>query len=266
MPFVNVNGAALHFAHKPASAGAPTVVFSNSLGTDFRVWDEVVARLPGEFGVLRSDKRSHGLSEFTERASEISAHAGDVLALMDHVKVDKAVLCGLSVGGLIVQEVVRTAPERVSGLILCCTGSKIGNDEMWNSRIAAVEEGGIAALADAVMERWFSPAYRAAGSATLMGARLMLVRQPDAGYAAISRMLRDTDLRDAAASIAVPTLCIAGEYDGSTPPALVKETADRIPGAEYAQIDGVGHIPCVEAPGAVADQIAGFVSRSGLSG
>ena len=159
-----------------------------------------------ESGPLERQEVDLGGARGRGTVEPVADAAGDVLALMDHVKVDKAVLCGLSVGGLIVQEVVRTAPERVSGLILCCTGSKIGNDEMWNSRIAAVEEGGIAALADAVMERWFSPAYRAAGSATLMGARLMLVRQPDAGYAAISRMLRDTDLRDAAASIAVPTL------------------------------------------------------------
>lgn len=263
MPFAMHDGVTLHFAHRPAAPRAPTLVFANSLGTDYRIWDAVAAALPADLGLVRFDKRGHGLSDLAP-ADRLEHHVADVLALMDRLGLERIVMVGLSVGGMIAQALGTSHPERVSGLVLACTASKVGTDEIWNERIAAVRGPGIASMADAVMERWFSPAWREKQREALAGMRNMLVRQPAEGYAAICEMLRDADLRAEAPRIAVPTLCIAGSVDGSTPPDVVKGMADTIPGAEFVVIDGVGHIPCVEAPEVFAGEVARFLSRREL--
>jgi 3-oxoadipate enol-lactonase len=263
MPFARLADVTLHHAVRPAAPRAPTLLFANSLGTDFRIWDAVVAALPADLGIVRYDKRGHGLSDLAP-GNRLEHHVGDVVALADHLGLGRIVMVGLSVGGVIAQGLARQHPERVAGLVLACTAAKVGTDASWNERIAAVRGPGLAAIADTVMERWFSPAFRATETATLGGMVNMLVRQPADGYAAICEMLRDTDLRDAASGIAVPTLCVAGSADGSTPPDLVRGLAETIPGAEFVVIDGAGHIPCVEAPEVFAGHVARFLARRDL--
>jgi 3-oxoadipate enol-lactonase len=256
MPFAMNDGVALHYATRPAAPRAPTLLFVNSLGTDYRIWDAVAAALPADLGLVRYDKRGHGLSDLGP-GNQLDQHLSDALALMDRLGLERVVVVGLSVGGMIAQGLAVRHAGRVAGLVLACTGAKVGTDEIWNGRIAAVRGPGIASMADGVMERWFSPRFRTEERETLAGMTNMLVRQPAEGYAAVCEMLRDTDLRADAGRIAAPTLCIAGSADGSTPPDLVRGLADSIPGAEFALIDGVGHIPCVEAP----EEFAGHVSR-----
>ena len=259
MPFVTLADGTLHYEVRPAQDGAPTVVYSNSLGTDLRIWDGVLAAMPPEFGALRYDKRGHGLSDLTATPGDLDAHVRDVAALMDHVGLGRAVICGLSVGGVIAQRLAALEPSRVLGLVLSNTAAKVGSPQDWNARIEKVREGGLQAISDAVMARWFAQSFHRDQPATLAGMTNMLVRQRAESYIAICRMLRDTDLTEAAGTLTVPALCIAGEFDGATPPDLVRATAERIEGAEFALIDGVGHIPCVEAPGEVAARIAEFV-------
>ncbi|WP_108659844.1 3-oxoadipate enol-lactonase [Acuticoccus kandeliae] len=263
MPFVTLDGVVVHYEARPAAAGAPTILFSNSLGTDFRIWDPIVARLPDSFGLVRYDKRGHGLTDLA-KADTLDAHVGDAVGLLDHLGLGKVVVCGLSVGGLIAQGFAAAHPDRLAALILCCTGAKVGAPADWNARIKAVEEGGIVSLAGPIMERWFSPAFHRAEPAILAGMTNMLVRQPDDGYAAVCRMLRDTDLREAAGRVSVPTLAIAGSEDKATPPDLVRGTADLIPGARFRLIEGAGHIPCVEAPDALAGHLLEFLKDNGF--
>ena len=152
------------------------------------------------------------------------------------------------------------------GLVLCDTAHKIGNDDLWNERIAAVEAQGIAAIAEGILERWFTAALRSGDAAALAGWRNMLTRTPAAGYAGTSAAIRDTDFTAAAAAIAVPTLCLVGEEDGATPPALVGELAALIPGARCEVIAGAGHLPCIEQPSVVAELILEFTRGAGLAG
>ncbi|MEQ1955675.1 3-oxoadipate enol-lactonase [Mesorhizobium sp. CN2-181] len=259
MSFAKIGSVSLHYRFTPSSADAEPIVFINSLGTDFRIWDTMAADFAGDVPFLVYDKRGHGLSALGDGIMSIDDHVDDLLGLLDLLAIGRAVICGLSVGGLIAQRLCQRRPELVASLILCDTAHKIGTSETWNTRIATVETQGIAAIADGVMEKWFTPAFHANRAAELAGYRNMLVRQPVAGYAGTCAAIRDADYTEAAAEIAVPSLCIVGDQDGSTPPELVRSLAALIPGSRFEIIRDAGHIPCVEQPDALAALIRGFV-------
>jgi 3-oxoadipate enol-lactonase len=250
MAFVRANGGVIHYADEGPRAAQP-IVFINSLGTDLRVWDEVAEPLAQNARILRYDKRGHGLSELPATRATMADFAADLAALLDHLGARATTVVGLSIGGMIAQELYRLRPDLVAALVLCDTAHRIGTAESWGARIGAVETDGIEAIADGVMERWFSEDFRANRRDELAGWRAMLTRTPQDGYLAACGALRDADLTQAAKAIRAPTLCIVGEEDGSTPPALVRELAHLIPAAKFETIAGVGHIPCVEKPDVV---------------
>jgi 3-oxoadipate enol-lactonase len=177
--------------------------------------------------------------------------------------VKRAALVGLSVGGLIVTRIASAQPQRVSALVLCDTAHKIGTEELWNQRIAAVQASGVASISDIVLQRWFSERFRNTETARFRVYRNMLERMPVAGYAGTCAALRDADNTEIARNLALPVLLLVGSNDGSTPPELVRSTHELIPGSEFVVIEGPGHIPCVEAPEETAHLIRGFLSRRG---
>ncbi|RWF34945.1 3-oxoadipate enol-lactonase [Mesorhizobium sp.] len=260
MPFVSIGGVALHHRHIEAAGSSRPIIFINSLGTDFRIWDDVVARLAGEMPMLVYDKRGHGLSDIGSGVRSINDHVDDLLGLIDHFGFGKVVLYGLSVGGLIAQRLYNRHPKCVEALILSDTAHKIGTAESWNTRIATVERGGIEVIADGIMKVWFTPEFHAKRSAELAGCRNMLTRQALPGYIGTCMAVRDADLTDAARRIAAPTLCIVGDQDGSTPPDLVRSLAGLIPGARFEVIRDAAHIPCIEQPEALVTLIRDFVA------
>ncbi|HSI42136.1 MAG TPA: 3-oxoadipate enol-lactonase [Xanthobacteraceae bacterium] len=262
MQFARLDNVTIHYRLTGDPAVRPVLALANSLGTDFRIWDGVVERLADDYSILLYDMRGHGLSELGAVPLDIDGHARDLEALLGTLGISRAVMCGLSVGGLVAQALYRRRPELVSALVLCGTAPKIGTTETWNARIAAVEAGGLDGLVDPVMERWFTPAFRTPENAAYAGCRIMLARQSPAGYAATCAAIRDADLTGAALGIAVPTLCIVGDQDGSTPPDLVRAMADLIPGARFEVIAGAGHIPCVEQPAALAALIRDFLGTA----
>ena len=265
MQFAGVNGVTLHFQLLSAARGKPLIVFINSLGTDFRIWRDVIVDLAGRASMICYDKRGHGLSSTGVAPYTMDDHVGDLIALLEHVGVSGAILCGVSVGGMIAQGVYARRPDLVSALVLCDTRLKIGGEAMWNDRITRVTEDGIAALVDPILERWFSPEFRQTRSEELEGYRNMLVRQPVEGYAGTCAAIRDADFTEAAGRIAVPALCLVGDQDGSTPPQLVGELAALIPGADFEVIAGAGHLPSIEQPGALSARIVKFILEHGLS-
>jgi 3-oxoadipate enol-lactonase len=261
MKFVKANGLVIHYLDQGRRDGPP-LVFINSLGTDFRIWNEVAEILAPDFRIVTYDKRGHGLSESGPDTNDMADYARDLTALLDGLGVGRATIVGLSIGGLIAQELYRQSPERVAALVLCDTAAKIGTDEVWDQRIAQVERGGIEALAAAVMERWFTAHFRATRSTELAGMRAMLTRTPRQGYLAACGALKRADLRPHAGRILAPTLCLVGDEDGSTPVALVKETAALIPSSRFEIIEGAGHLPNVEKPEIVANLVAEHAKRA----
>ncbi|MDF1728439.1 MAG: 3-oxoadipate enol-lactonase [Sulfitobacter sp.] len=250
----------LHYRVDGPEEGAP-VVFSNSLGTDLRLWDPILPYLPEGLRLIRYDKRGHGLSSCPPAPYKMGSLVTDAEALMDHLGVKNSVFVGLSIGGMTAQGLAVKRLDLVRAMVLSNTAAKIGTPEMWDDRIAAVEKGGIEALADAVMERWFSKDFRASPELELW--RNMLVRMEDAGYAGCSAAISGTDFFTTTASLRLPTLGIAGTEDGSTPPDLVRETVDLIPGSRFHLIRGAGHLPCVEKPREFAEVLTTFLKEVG---
>lgn len=257
--FVQVNGVSLHHQIIGGPGNRPVIVFINSLGTDFRIWRDVIVRLASSYPLLTYDKRGHGLSDVGEAPYSIEDHVDDLIALLEHLKVNGAVICGLSVGGLIAQGLYARRPDLVKALILCDTAHKIGTADMWAARIAAIEESGLDGIVDGVMERWFTPAFRESDP-SFPGYRNMMLRQPVEGYTGTCAAIRDADYTAAAGDIAVPTLCVVGDQDGATPPELVLSLAKLIPRARYEVIKDAGHIPCVEQPEMLTTIIEAFLA------
>lgn len=250
MTFARANGIVLH--HQTLGRrGGPTVVFLNSLGSDMRIWQEIVPAFSDRFRIVLYDKRGHGLSDAPPAPYRIDDHVDDLVALLDHLQVERAVFVGVSVGGMIAQRLAVRAPDRVEALVLCDTAAKIGTPEMWSERIGAVESTGIESIADRILERWFTAGFRQSRTEDYAGWKNMLVRTPVPGYAGTCASIRDADLRADAGAIRAPTLCVVGDQDGSTPPDLVRQTASLVPGARFEIIANAGHIPSIEQPAAL---------------
>ena len=248
MNFAKINDISIHFNYLKNNENKPTIVFSNSLGTDFRIWQKCVDDLAKDYSVLLYDKRGHGLSGLGQTPYIIDNHVNDLIVLMDKLEISNALLVGLSVGGLIVQGVYHSRPDLVCGLVLCDTAAKIGNETMWNDRIEIARKGGLEALLEANMQRWFSPNFHKNNQIELRGYEAMFTRTPLEGYIGTGTAIRDADFTAKASSISVPTTCVVGEYDGATNPELVEGTAKLIPGSKFEVIKNAGHIPCAEQP------------------
>lgn len=256
---VTTNGVALHCKIE-GPRDAPAIVFSNSLGTDFRIWDAVVEDLAQTYRVLRYDKRGHGLSDDPNTDWSMGELVSDAAGLMDHFGLKHAAFVGLSVGGLIAQGLAAERPDLVRLIVLADTAARIGNDDLWNSRIEQVNASGIGSMADAILERWFAPDFHKDASFAMW--RNMLVRTTDQGYARVSAAIRDTDLMVSTSNLKQPTLAVVGDRDGATPPDLVRETAELISGSQFEIIRGAGHLPCVEKPEVFLSLLRGFLGAN----
>jgi 3-oxoadipate enol-lactonase len=265
MAFARVNGVVLHHEDR-GGTGKPAIVYSNSLGTDFRIWDAVVALLGDRFRHIRYDKRGHGLSEATPAPYTMADHVGDLESLLDHLGVTSCAVVGLSVGGVIAQGLAAKRPDLVEVMVLMDTAHRIGTAEMWNQRIGGVTSNGIASLADTIMQRWFTPAYRSPDNPDFVGYTAMLTRTTVDGYAGTCAALRDTDYTEETKALSLPVLAIVGDQDGSTPPDLVRSTADLIRGARFRIIPDAGHLPCIEQPQAVANLMQNFLRETRFAG
>ena len=261
MQFASINDIVVHYDFQRVTGEKPVLVFINSLGTDFRIWNEVRMRLNNDASTLVYDKRGHGLSDIGNTPYTIELLASDLIDLLDRLSIKRTIICGLSVGGLIAQGVYAARPDLVTGLILSNTAHKIGTAEMWNARIAAIQQDGLASILDATMPRWFTPVYRRPDNPAYRAYCNMFVRQPLDGYAATCAALREADLTEVAKNVSVPTLCLVGDQDGSTPPTLVRELASLIPEADFAEIAASGHIPCIEQPDAYVSLLRNFISN-----
>jgi 3-oxoadipate enol-lactonase len=260
MNFITVNGITLHIQRDGNPVGIP-LVFINSLGTDFRIWNDVISAFTGDYNIVRYDKRGHGLSDAPIPPYSIRDHSTDLGALLDALQLNNVVLIGISVGGMIAMDYTAQNPERVKALVLCDTFPKIGTTEMWNERIRTVQEHGIAHIAEAILTRWFPPSFKAQNPAAYQGYFSMLTRTTVAGYAGTCMALRDADLTKAARTIHQPTLALCGSEDGSTPPLLVSGLTAILPNARYHEIAGAGHLPCIEQPHVVAKLIEDFLKE-----
>jgi 3-oxoadipate enol-lactonase len=181
------------------------------------------------------------------------------MALLEFLSVKKCIPVGLSVGGMIAQILANRIPGKIEKLILCDTRHKIGNEQIWNDRIAAVKENGLASISNGVMQRWFSEKFRNENAIKVSGYKNMLERVLPLGYIKTCEAIRDADLTAVAKQIKIPALCVVGSEDKSTLPEEVKNLADLIEGSRFEVIEGSGHIPCVDNPEALGKLIIDFI-------
>jgi 3-oxoadipate enol-lactonase len=222
---------------------APVLVLSNAIGTTLELWDRQVPALAGPFRLLRHDQLGHGRSEIRAGSYTVELLARELLALLDELGVERFSFCGLSLGGTVGMWLGANAGERVERLVLAGTSAYFGPPERWIERAETVRAEGVEPIADATMERWFTPAF--AGAAAF---RQTLVETPPEGYAACCDALRDWDFRGELGAVSAPTLVLVGADDPATPPDQAQLIADGIPGALLEVIPDSSHLLNVEQP------------------
>lgn len=228
--------------HHQVDGDGPVVLLSGSLGATLAMWDDQVPALRGMFRVLRYDHPGHGGSPLGDIA-DIRSLARGVVELLDELEIERASFCGLSLGGAVGMHLALDAPERIDRLVLACTAARFGTAQTWDERIALVREGGMEAIADAVLPRWFTPAF-----ADVQRFRAMLVALPPETYVRYCEILREFDLSGVLGAIGSPTLAIAGAEDPTSPPEQVESLAAEIAGARVVVIDRAAHLANVERP------------------
>jgi len=258
MPFVDVGDLRTHY--ELTGSELPVLVFSNSLGTSYSMWDPQMPYLAQRFRTLRYDTRGHGQSSVTPGDYTIEQLGRDVLGLLDALGLGRVHFCGLSMGGMIGMWLGVNAPDRLHRLILCDTAARIGTKEMWNARIATVRKNGMKPVAAAVSERWFTPEFRASSPQKVAWAQTMLENSPPDGYAACCAAIRDMDQRATLVQIKVPTLVIYGAQDPATPPAAARFLVERIRGSQSVELQAA-HLSNVEQADAFTEAVGHFLSK-----
>lgn len=227
--------------------GAPVLVLSPSLGTAMSLFDPQLKALKPHFSVLCYDPRGHGASDVPSGNYSLDRLGRDVVELLDALGIERAHFLGVSLGGMTGQWLGYRVPERIASLTLTNTSAYMGPPSGWATRISTVLEHGMGAMVEPVLERWFTPGFRASGNPAIGAIGRLLEATAPAGYAGCSAAIRDMDLRPTAPLIAAPTLVIAGLQDPATPPEHAQFLARSIPGAQLVELDAA-HLSNIECP------------------
>ena len=243
-------------------AGAPVLLLSNSLGATLEMWQGQIAAFSATHRVVCYDTRGHGGSPVTSGPYHFAGLGDDVLAVMDALEIDRAVFCGISMGGHTGLWLGVHAGERFSGLAVCNSAARIGTQQAWAERAAAVRSGraeAMKALAASAPERWFTPDFVRAQPAVVAKAQGWNAGIDPEGYAACCEALGGSDLRGELGGIAVPTLLLAGEHDPVTTVADARAMHEAIAGSSLASI-AASHLSNLETPQAFNQALARFMA------
>lgn len=243
-------------------ADAPVLVLSHSLGATLEMWDPQVEALTEHFRLVRYDLRGHGRSPVPPGPYDIADLGIDLLALLDHLGAARAHLGGLSLGGMVSLWFASHYPERVDRMVVCCTSALLGPKTAWAERAAAVRAQGTAAVADAVVARWFTPEFRAREPERFAAMRAMIAATPAIGYAECCGIIERMDLRPYLAAIRAPTLAIAAAQDPAIPPDHLFQIAKALPFGHAAVVERAAHLANIEQPEKVTDLMLNHLLRS----
>jgi 3-oxoadipate enol-lactonase len=231
------------------SDDAPPLLLGSSLGTNLAMWEPELEALEPSRRVIRFDHRGHGGSAIPPRPWEIADLGRDVVALIDSLGYDRVSYAGVSLGGMVGMWLAANAPERIERLVVICSSARIEPTEVWAERARTVREAqSVAAVADSVIERWFTPGYARSHPDVISWMLEMLRACPAEGYAACCEVIEHMDLRDELSRIRAATLVIAAGEDPSTPPWHSEAIATAIPGARLVVLEHGAHLAAVERP------------------
>lgn len=259
MPIARLDLIDLHYT-LDGPPGAPVLVLAHGLGLALGMWDAQMPVLTAPFRVLRYDARGHGASSVPTGPSSIEDLGRDVVALLDHLHIERVHFCGLSLGGMTAMWLGVHAPERIASLVLANTAPQVGTREMWDARMATVNAHGMTAISDAAIARWFAPQFIARSASTVSRLKSMFERTPAAGYVSCCAANRDADLRGAIARIGAPTLVVSGTHDAATPPADGQGMANTIFRSGYVELP-TAHLSNLEMPEVFGALVSDHASR-----
>lgn len=248
------DGVPIAFRAVAAGGGLPTVALVHSLALDHHFWDPVVSRLAGRASVIAIDARGHGRSGRGSVPYTAQRFADDLLEVLDHLNVKRAVVGGASMGGCVALQFAGTHPERTSGLALIDTTAWYGPTapKDWEDRAQKAQAQGLASLVDFQLTRWFSDAFRAREPQLVQDCVSTFVANDIESYAATCRMLGAFDGRALLAGIHVPTQILVGEEDYAAPVAMARALHEGIAGSHLQVIAGARHLTPLEVPDIVA--------------
>lgn len=260
MPFAFLPDLRLHYRDE-GPKHAPALVLVHALGTDLTIWDQVCNLLPDALRVIRFDLRGHGKSDVPAGPYSMGALVRDTERLLDHLNAKDVAFCGLSIGGLIAQGIAVKRLDLVRCLILSNTAARIGHETLWAKRIEEARTQGHGAVVQASLARWFPRQDLSAPH--IQQVKEILEDTSPEGYIAAMEAIKGTDFYTPTASLRLPTLGIGAVNDASTPPDLVRETTELIPGSEFSLIRRAGHLPCVDQPETYARALTDFLNATG---
>jgi 3-oxoadipate enol-lactonase len=236
-----------------ADNSAQTVVLLGSLGSTTAMWDPQRQALSDDgFRVIALDLRGHGTSPTPPGPYSMAELADDVIATLDSLGVKTFHVVGLSLGGAVAQQLAISYPARIATVALLCTAAKFGEPDGWFDRAATVRAQGTAAIADAVVARWFTMDLARRDTLLVQAALDMVIGTDDEGYAACCEALAHWDSRENLVAITAPTLAIAGAQDPSTPPVTLQVLAGGIGGSRLEILEPGAHLVNLEQPTAVS--------------
>ena len=257
---INANGLEINYRLDGPEDG-PVVMFSNSLMSNYTMWDGQMAALTDTYRVLRYDQRGHGGTETTPGPYTIELLAEDARALLDELDIKAVHFVGLSMGGFTAQMLATLYPERVESLCLCDTACIMAPKSLWDERIDNARSGGVEALAAGTLERWFTPPFHTTGVAQLEKVRKMILGTGVEGYIGCAEAIRDMDICDNLGNITAPTLVLVGEGDPSCPVEAAKVLHHGIRGSELVIIPEAAHLPNIEQRDRFNEVLVGFLDR-----
>jgi 3-oxoadipate enol-lactonase len=237
--------------------GAPVVVLSHAIGTDLSIWQAQAEALARDWRVVRYDHRGHGASPVPPGPYAIADLGVDLMRLLDRLGVDRASICGLSLGAMTALWVAAHAPDRVERIVCCSVIARPASPAAWADRAATVRRAGTAAVADMVVERW---GYRERRPATGAVVRSLLLATPVEGYAATCDAIQQLDLWPVLSRVRAPTLVVAGADDPAAPESEARAIAAALPGGSVTVIPDAGHLMSVDQPEALTATLAGHLA------
>lgn len=238
----------------------PPLILSHSLGANRQMWDPQVAAFAEHFRVLAYDHPGHGESSLRPDAGNIGDYGQDVLALMDACGIDRAMYCGLSLGGMVGMWLGIHAGERFSRMVLCSTAAHIEDPDLLQGRIRHIRKQGLPSITDSVLSVWLTEDFRRGHPQTVEWVTGMFRSMKAEGYVLTSEMVCALDVREGLPSVRVPTMVVYGTQDRATPPAANQWIAAQIPGAQTLALDSA-HLANVECVDEFTDRVVGFLRQ-----
>ena len=227
---------------------APAVILSNSLGSTLTMWDQQVAALARHFRVVRYDTRGHGESSVPDGPYTIDDLADDVIELLDRLDLARAHFVGLSLGGMTGLRLAARNPDRVDRLAVLSTSALLGPAQGWHDRATIVRAEGTAAVAEAVVERWYTNGLAQREPDRIVAARDMVAATPAEGYASCCEVIAAMDLTGDLDAVSAPTLAIAGSDDPATPPPHLRRIAAGVRNGRLLIVPDSAHLVNDEQP------------------